>query len=234
MNTINLPDGVTTDSSAQQITNSVTTTLNAADSTSADRVQTLGLVHQARVSRLTRTSVALTAQYGANATQAVNAQLAVTSAQTTVARVQVVHRQATTTEPQVAVAGWVLHGRVYDAQSNPVVGHTVFLVDSQKNYQSAYGFAYTDSTGYFVINYAGNAAGSSEQNTAPAAAAPPNLYVQIANTSAKPVYLSTAAFQPSTGNATYQNITLPAGEPTLGDPPAAIRKVALPPTGKTA
>jgi hypothetical protein len=229
---------------AKQIAGSVQTALTAADGTSADRVQNLSLIQQARVSRLTRTAASVTAQYGATSGQASAAQAAVVAANTNVARTQMLHQQATTAAPQVAATGWALHGRVYDAQLKPVSGHTVFLVDSQKTYQEAYGFAYTDSTGYFLINFPGATPPPPSESTAtvnetappstPAADAPAQssteqLFVEIANTSAKPVHLSASAFQPVVGNATYQNITLLAGEPELGDPPEAIRKVALPP-----
>jgi hypothetical protein len=119
----------------------------------------------------------------------------------------------------VAAAGWALHGRVYDAQLQPAVQHTVYLVDSAKAYQAQYGFSYTDATGYFLINYA-----------QPAGQAAPSvpLYVAIVNAKAEPVYLATEAFQPVAGSTTYQNISLAVGERPLGDPPAEIRKIAIP------
>lgn len=229
MSASTLPSGVTPASAAEQIDNSVNAVLAATDRTSADRVQTLSLVHQARVSRLTRTATSLVAQYGANSPQAVAAQAAVTAAQITVARVDLVHQQVATPAPQVAATGWALHGRVYNAQLQPVSGHTVFLVDSQKNYQRAYGFAYTDGTGYFLINYPGTAPAPSGQSAAAFESSALEIFIEIVNTEAKPVYLSSTPFQPSLGKAVYQNITLPAGEPVLGDPPEEIRKVAFPP-----
>jgi len=233
---------------AKQIVGSVTTAVTAADATAADRVQSSSLINQARGSRLARTAASVTAQYGANSTQAIAAQAAVTANQTAVSRIQVLHQQVATAAPVVSTNGWALHGRVYDASLQPVSGHTVFLVDSQKTYQEDYGFAYTDSSGYFLINFAGakptpavppageNAAVPAESTTAapsqtvaPAPVSTDPLFLQIANTSGNPVYLSTSAFQPTVGKATYQNITLPAGEPVLGDPTAAIRKTAFPP-----
>jgi hypothetical protein len=222
------PSGVTPASAAEQINSSVNTVLTAADGISADRIQNLSLVHQARVSRLARTATSVAAQYGTKSKEATAAQEAVAAARTTAARIDLVHQQVATTAPQVAAAGWALHGRVYNAQVQPVSGHTVFLVDSQKYYQRAYGFAYTDNTGYFLINFAGETPAPSGQSAAASQSLGIELFVQIANTDAKPVYLSSTAFQPSLGNAVYQNITLPAGEPVIGDPPEAIRKVALP------
>jgi hypothetical protein len=61
---------------------------------------------------------------------------------------------------------------------------------------------------------------------------PPPLYLEIANNKAQPVYLSKTAFPPQTGVATYLVVTLPTGEPILGDPPEEIRAIAMPDTGK--
>jgi hypothetical protein len=97
----------------------------------------------------------------------------------------------------------------------PLAKYTVFLVDSQKTYQESYGFAYTDDTGYFLFNIAG-------------AKTTPPLFLAMTNTKGEPVYLSTMPFQPAPGSVTYQDITLPSGAQPLGDPPQAIRDVALP------
>lgn len=227
------PSGLNPASATAQVNSSVSTMLTAVDTTSGSRMQDLSLVHQARVSRLKRTAISVTAQYGPQSAQATAAQAAVTAAETTVARIEIVHQQITTTAPQVAAAGWALHGRVYNAQRQPLSGHTVFLVDSEKSYQSAYGFAYTDNTGYFLINYAGQTPAPSGQIAVATESSADQLFIQVANTDAKPVHLSSAAFQPRLGSAAYQNIILPAGEPPLGDPPEAIRDVALPPPKKS-
>jgi len=234
--------GITSASAANQIRGRVKTAVTAADGVSADRVQNLSLISQARVSRLTRAAASATAEYGASSTQATAAQNTLSAGKTAVGRVQILQRQITTAAPPVTAAGWALHGRVYDAQLQPLSGHTVFLVDSQMIYQPAFGFAYTDSSGYFLINYPGAAPSAAGANpggpgacatpatpgAAPASGATEQYFVQIANPGAKPVYLSASAFQPSAGKASYQNITLPPGEPELGDPPQAIRQVAMP------
>jgi hypothetical protein len=59
--------------------------------------------------------------------------------------------------------------------------------------------------------------------------AAPAAFLQIADDKANPVLLSTTAFAPSTGQAVYQVITIPAGAAPLGDPPADVRAAALPP-----
>lgn len=212
-----------------QISGDLTTGLASADSTAAERVQNLQWVHQARVSQLARTAASLKAQYGADNPEVKAAEAAVAAANVTVARVSIAHQQLTSVDPQVAQNGWALHGRVFDAQLQPVSGFTVFLVDAKKSFQQAYGFAYTDDTGYFLLQYAGSDAASQDKSaTATQAAAAPQLFIEIADTKAQPVYLSTTAFQPVVGTATYQNITLPDGDQAIGDPPPEIRNIALP------
>ncbi|HWY03779.1 MAG TPA: hypothetical protein VNX60_08935 [Candidatus Acidoferrum sp.] len=214
---------------ASQISGELTTGLASADGTAAERVQNLQWVHQARVSQLSRTAASMKAQYGPDNPEVKAAEAAVTAANVTVARVSMAHQQLTTVDPQVAQNGWALHGRVFDAQLQPVSGFTVFLVDANKTYQQAYGFAYTDDTGYFLLKYVGpDSASQDKSQTATQAATTPQLFIEIADTKALPIYLSTAVFQPVAGTATYENITLPDGDQPIGDPPPEIRNIALP------
>jgi hypothetical protein len=237
---------MTAAATAAEIKTNVAAVLGRADATAAQRLQTLSQVHKARLAQLTRTAAGVTARYGAGSAQATVAEAAVTAAKATVARVAVVSRQVGTTAPSVAAGGWALYGHLYNAELQPVAAYCVFLVDAQNAYQSAYGFTYTDSTGYFLISFAGTPAGSqgpTQQQTQAAAAAPTpppppspappsQLFIEIANANGQPVFLSKTALQPQLGSATYQNITLPAGEKPIGDPPAAIRPIALPPAQK--
>ncbi len=234
MNTTTSTNDPTMDSASTQLNSSIPVIVASADTDAADAVQNLGLVKQARISQLTRVAVNAVAQYGAGSKQATAAQAAVTATQTAVSRLTLLNQQVTTPAPTVTVTGWALHGRVYDSNLNPLSSYTVFLVDGEKNYLNAYGFAYTDTTGYFLINYAGSAptTGTQSGGTTPEATASTQLFLQIVDAKASPVFLSATAFQPSVGNATYQVVTLPAGEPALGDPPKAIRAVALPPAVK--
>jgi hypothetical protein len=231
-------DAATNDSGtpdASQLGSEVTTALATADTTAAQRIQDLQWVHQARVSQLTRTAAALQAQYGGNDPGVKSAEAAVAAANLTAARIGMAQRQAATIEPQISVSGWALHGRVFDAQLQPVSGFTVFLVDASKTYQQAYGFAYTDNTGYFLLNYPGpDAATKANSATSAKEAAAPDLFVEVADANAAPVYLCTTPFQPVPGTATYQNITLTPGNASIGDPPAQIRKVAIPKSKKGA
>lgn len=214
---------------ASQLGAEVTTALATADTTAAQCIQGLQFVHQARVSQLTRTAAALKAQYGPNDAGVKAAEANVATATMVAARVGMAQRQADTSDPQVSANGWALHGRVFDAQLQPVSGFTVFLVDGSKTYQQMYGFAYTDDAGYFLLNYAGP--DTEAQNKSAKAASAPDLFVEVANAKGEPVYLSTTSFQPAAGVTTYLNIVLSAGNEPIGDPPAAIRDVAIPPKG---
>jgi len=193
--------------------------LATADSTVTQGIQNLQSVHQARLAQATRTVVALTAQYGADDPRVKTAEAAVTVRNTTIARISMVRQQLAAPAIQIAQAGWALQGRVLDAQLQPVARFTVFLVDANKEFLQQYGFAYTDNTGYFLLNYPGGAASS---------AAVPQLFLEVVDTQANPVYLSATPFVPVPGTASFQNIVLPVGGQPIGDPPAAIRAVAMP------
>ena len=206
----------------KQIKAAVPVLASGADTLSSSTLQQLSQVQQARVTRLSRTANAAVAQYGATSAQAVQAQASVAATKVQVARLVVAGQQASTPAPTVAADGWALQGRVYDSNLSPLASYSVYLVDSQKNYLSAYGFAYTDSTGYFLINYAPASAPASGASTPP-------MFISVADAKGNPVYLSATAFVPTQGSAVYQTINLPAGGAELGDPPAAVKAVALPP-----
>jgi hypothetical protein len=198
-----------------QIRETTAAALASADAGSSKTIQNLKMVHNARLSQLKRTADTLKKQLGLEDPSVKAAEAAVNVGSAKIARISVVHQELDTPTPQVAADGWALHGRVYSADLKPLAKYTVFLVDSQKTYQEAYGFAYTDDTGYFLFNVAG------AKVTAP-------LFLAMTNPKGEPGYLSTTLFQPAPGSVTYQNITLPSGAQPLGDPPQAIRDVALP------
>jgi hypothetical protein len=204
-------------------TKAIPESITFADTTAAQRIQNVGLVRQARVSQLTRAAANIATTYGATSTQAAAAQAAITISKATIARIAIVKDQVTTAAPAVTATGWAHYGHVYNAQLQPVSAYTVFLVNAQKTYQQNYGFAYTDATGYFSLSYAG-AEGESKE-------AAPQLFLEIANAKGQPIYLSSTPFQPALGSATYRSVTLPSGEPPIGDPPPSIRNTALPETG---
>jgi hypothetical protein len=220
-------ESVNAASTAGGLEGEVQSALASADATATSRIQTLSLVQQARTSRLTRSAANATAQYGAESAQAKAAQAAVTASNATNARVLIAKQQLATPAPPVSATGWALHGRVFDAQLQPLADHTVFLADPQNSYQSAYGFAYTDNTGYFLLG--SESAPSTEGQNGAAQAQSPQLFVSIVNPDAQPVYVGKTAFEPSIGRATYQEIALPGGAKPIGDPPAAVRSTGFPP-----
>jgi hypothetical protein len=199
----------------------IASALSSADARVAQSIENLQLVYQARLARLRRTAVALRAQYGPNDPQVKQAEADVAAASATVGRVSLAKQQLATPTPKVSATGWALHGRVVDAQFQAMPGFTVFLVDAEKAYQSEYGFAYTDNTGYFLINYLGRTSGA---QPAPAL----QLFLEVADANAQPVYLSPTPFQPTPGSTTYQNVVLASGRQPIGNPPVSIRRTAMP------
>ncbi len=208
--------GSTTDnSSADQLKSALAT----ADSKVAQGIQNLQSVHQARLAQANRTVAVLKAQYGADDPRVKTAEAAVAARTTTIGRISMVQQQLAVPAVQVAAAGWALQGRVLDSNLQPLPRFTVFFVDADKDFLKQYGFAYTDATGYFLLNYAGG--------DSPTAAAP-QLFLEVADTQANPVYLSATPFTPVAGATSFQNVVLPpAGQP-IGDPTEAIRAVAMP------
>ena len=220
-----------TQTTQPNVQTAVSGALSAANSVATQRLQTFGQLHQARIARLTRAAASLSAQGDAGAVSLAQTHAQIAAEKTIVAKIAVVGQQAAIAAPQVAASGWALHGRVYSSDLVPVPSATVFLVDAEKTYQNAYGFSYTDATGYFLINFPGtppqSATPAAGAQTSAATGSAPQLFVAVANASGQPVYLATTAFTPTLGVATYQ--VLPVSGTPIGDPPADIRKVALPP-----
>lgn len=201
----------------------ITSSLATADTRVTQTVTMLANVHTARLARENRTVAALTSQYGASDPRVIAATATANATGATIARLSVVSRQVSIPTVNVAQAGWALHGTVITAALQPAARFTVFLVDANKAYLRQYGFAFTDDTGYFLINY-GNAAQSAGDDPGSPA------FIEVANTSANPVYLAADPFAPVVGAATYLTITLPADGQPIGDPPAEIRRIAMPET----
>lgn len=205
-----------------QLGAAATTALGCADAGGSQSIHNLMLVHSARLSQLKRTAAALKQQYGASDPNVKAAEAAVKTGAARVARLSATYQQASTPAPQVSATGWALQGRVFSSTLQPVQQLTVFLVDANKTFAREYGFAYTDSTGYFLINFSGSADGKTTT---------PQLFVEIANESGKPIYLGTDVFSPAAGSTTYLNVTLSAGEHPIGNPPADVRAGAIPGKG---
>jgi hypothetical protein len=201
---------------------SVTDAFAQADDAAAGRVQLLQRVYQARASQLARAAADVKAEPGANEADVTRAEDALSAAKAVSSQLGLMHQRLTTPEPNVPVEGWVLHGHVFTAVSNaepkPVAGFTVFLVDAAQAYRQTFGFAYTDAAGYFLLKHAGDA----EETRAV------EVFVEVADLKARPVYLSKTPFQPANGVATYQSVMLREGSPPLGEPPGDVRRPRAP------
>ena len=149
------PTTTTPSTASASISSQLTTALSSADATVSQRIQNSSSVYNARLAQQTRAAASITARFGAGSPQAAAAEAKVTASKATVARVAIINQQVSAATPQVSATGWALFGHVYNAQLKPVSAYTVFLVDAKNAYQSAYGFTYTDSTGYFLISFAG-------------------------------------------------------------------------------
>lgn len=196
------------------------TGISQIDSTSATRIQQLSLTHQARLTQYKRIASIVTAQSGETSKQAVAANAAVSASQSHIARIDMVKQQITVPAPAVTATGWALYGVVYNSSNLPVSAYSLYFVDPTNTYQNSYGIAYTAADGSFHIVYAGPPAGQ----TAPAT----QLFVQVCDAAGNPIYTSPTAFSPTTGAATYQVITLPAGEKPIGVLPLVFRNIAIP------
>ena len=133
----------------------LSTAVAQADDLVPDRVQQLQWIHQARAARLARTAADLKAQYGANDSRVKGAEAAMAAERAVSAELVIAHRQITTPAPDAAANGWSLYGVICDVQGKPIPRLTVCLVDASQSYQSAYGYAYTDDSGRFVLAYEG-------------------------------------------------------------------------------
>jgi hypothetical protein len=132
-------------------------------------------------------------------------------------RATAVKQQLATPAPQVSPKGWALHVRVFDSRLQPLAGYTVFLADAEKSFQRAFGFAYTDRAGYFLINYPGG------NDTAGAA----GLFVEVADANGnrlsqrRPVHAGGRIFNLSEHHPALDT-------KRIGNPPAPMRDVGLP------
>lgn len=202
----------------------VNTGIGQIDATSVDRIQNLSVTHQARLTQYTRIAAKVTAQSGATSAKAIAANAVVTDAQTHIARIAIFKQQITVPAPAVTATGWALYGSVYNSSNAPVSGYSLYFVDASNTYQNAFGIAYTAADGSFHLVYAGPSAGQTALTT--------TLFVQVCNAAGDPVYTSPTAFTPTTGAATYQVITLPAGEKPLGVLPIVFRDITIPSLNK--
>src|SRR5208282_5107859 len=96
--------------------------------------------------------------YGASDPRTVAVQTSLTTQHTFATRLGMASATTSTTAPAVPANGWVVYGRVLNADSSPAPQLTVFLADECRAWIQEYAFAFTDQTGYFTLTYAPPAA----------------------------------------------------------------------------
>jgi len=182
------------------------------------------LVHKARLTQQQRYAAALEKEYGSQDAGTKAAQAKVAATKLVIGKVTAAQQRAATPTIQLMADEWALHGRVYDANSQPIPQLTVFFVDNDKAWLRQYSFSYTDKTGYFVLKGTKSADGNASDTKAS------GIFIEIISDDRLPIYLDSETFAPVDGQAAYKTITLTSQTP-IGDPPQAISETAFPPKG---
>ena len=194
------------------------------DSQTAQQLTGLTQIRQARLSQQQREVATLTTQYGADDADVVTLNTSIGVQQSFASVLGATRDIATIVAPTVPANGWVLHGHVRDNKLQPIATLNVCLADEQKNFLSAYGYAYTDATGYYIITY-------TPDPSAPAPA-PLSAYLEILNSSGQAIYIDSAAFTLTSGTSLLRDLLLtsqtPLGGPPPGTPPVKVPKPKKP------
>lgn len=131
---------------------------------------------------------------------------------------------------KVAEGEWAPQGRVVDAQMQPVVSFTVFLVDVNKDYVREYSFACKGMRA--VSRSAWTQAAVGPSNTNAGASGTPALFVEVEGAKGTPVYMSSTPFAPTIGASTYLTNVRSAGGQLIVRPPLKIPRVEMPSDAK--
>ena len=193
------------------------------DSQTVQQMTSLGQVRLARINQLQRQAATGTALKGADDPEVAAIQGSILSQQILVANLGVARNQAAVTAPIIPAKGWVVYGYVRDQNLQPVAQLTVFLVNEQKNWLRAYGYAFTDQTGYFNLSYT-PAAGARASTTAVLSA-----FLEVIDQKRQPLYIDSSPFSIGIGTGPYRDVVLSGAGP-LGKPPAGAD--AVPPAAK--
>ena len=184
------------------------------DSQTAQQFNGLAQIRQARASQLQRQVASLTATYGATDPRVVAAKASLQNQQTFANRLGLVSTTTSTTAPTAPANGWVVYGRVRNADLTAAPQLTVFLADQSRAWLSNYGYAFTDQTGYFTLSYAPPASGKKQAKATDALTA----YLEVSNAACKLMYIDASPMSIETGAVVYRDIVLSAKVP-LGTPP---------------
>src|SRR5271157_4101546 len=94
------------DASQSDVRSALSGALAAADSLAAERLQTIGKLHQARIARLAREAAGLSAEGDAAAASLAETEAEIAAEKTTVAKAAMLSQRAATADPQVSASGW--------------------------------------------------------------------------------------------------------------------------------
>lgn len=191
------------------------------DSQTAQQFTGLTQIRQARANQLTRVVANLTQTYGASDPRTVAAQSSLTSEQTFSSRLGLVKATTATPVPTPPTNGWVIYGRVLNADQSPAVQFTVFLADATRAWLQQYAYAFTDQTGYYTLTYAapqGESAVPGKEAHRVASAQPFSAYLEVQNSACKLMFVDTTPMSISTGAAIRRDVQLSA-QGSVGTPP---------------
>jgi len=190
------------------------------DQQGAQQFSGLSLVRQGRASQLQREYNSLSQAYGPDdpGVQAVKASL--TYQQTLSSRLGLASATTGTTAPATPINGWVVYGRVRNADLTPAPKLTVFLADDSRAWLKQYAYAFTDQTGYFTLTYDPSAAavGRKTRSAQVAASAALSAFLEVSDAACKLMYIDATAMSLKSGASVYRDIVLDASVP-LGSPP---------------
>jgi hypothetical protein len=186
------------------------------DSQTAQQFTGLNQVRQARANQLQREAIALTKEYGANDPGVLAVQASLRNEQAFALKLGMARDTTTTTAPTAPNGGWVLYGRVRNADLTPAAQLTVFLADQGRTWLKTYAYAFTDQSGLFTLSYApATVTGKARQK---AAVEPLSVYVEVSDSACKLLYVDATPTAIANGAVVYRDIILSSDGP-LGSPP---------------
>jgi hypothetical protein len=180
-------------------------------------------IRQARVNQLQREAAALTKAYGASDPGVQSVQASLQTEQNMVMLLGLARDAGAVATSDPPANGWVLYGRVRNADLTPAPKLTVFLTDKRQGWLEQFGYAFSDETGAFSLVYAPSAAERTQTSTSPATV---TAYIEVTNSDCQIVYLDSSTVSLSAGGSVYREIVL-AGGP-LGAPPCEDGKPTPP------
>lgn len=203
------PGSTSTASAAMAaVTQTQSTSTAITDAQTAQQYTGLTQIRQARANQLQRQVTALTQAYGANDPRVVAAQAALANQQTFASRLGLVQTDTSTTAPTAPTDGFVIYGRVLNADQSPAPQLTVFLADDTRAWLQQYAYAFTDQTGYFTLSSTYTAYG----------VATLSAYLEVSNSACNLMYIDSSPMSITAGAAISRDIVLASAVP-LGKAP---------------